>query len=186
MEKSLLRKRFLEIRSSLSPTEKSSLSLRIKQNLFGSEEFKSANSMLCYASFGSEVETRLIIKEILAKKRCFLPKVSGNELKIFLIHSLSELIPGYCGILEPNAETETELKEIELIIVPGLVFSKDGGRIGYGRGFYDRLLGRTRSIKIGLCFSCQLTEEIPMNQQDQKVDRIVTEDEVIYCRDNYT
>ena len=180
-EKSLLRKRFLEIRNSLSPAEKSSFSTKIKQNLFNSEEFKSANSILFYASFRSEVETLPIIKETLAKKRCFLPKVSANELKIFEIQGLSDIIPGYYGILEPNAETETELNQIELIIVPGLVFSRDGGRIGYGKGFYDRLLMKTDSIKIGLCFSCQLTEETPRNEQDQRMNRIITEDGVIYC-----
>ncbi|MDI6752302.1 MAG: 5-formyltetrahydrofolate cyclo-ligase [bacterium] len=181
MEKSFFRKAFLDIRNSLSPTEKSSLSQKIKQNLFCLKEFELANSILFYASERSEVETLPMVEESLAKKRCFLPKVFRDELKVFEIKSLSELSPGYYGILEPNAETETELEGIELIIVPGLVFSKDGGRIGYGKGFYDRLLAKTGSIKIGLCFSCQLTEELPRNEHDQRVDRIITEDGVIYC-----
>lgn len=181
MEKSLLRKRFLEIRDSLSPQEKSFLSSKIKENLFGLEEFKLAGSILFYASTRSEVETLPMLKEALAEKRCFLPKVSGDELKLFQVKSLSDLSPGYYGILEPNTAAEAELKEIELIIVPGVVFSRDGRRIGYGRGFYDRLLKKSQAIKIGLCFSCQLAEEIPKNQQDQRVDKIITEDEVICC-----
>jgi len=181
MEKSLLRKRFCQIRNSLSPKELSSLSARIKQNLFDSEEFKSANSILFYASFRSEVETLPVIEETLGKKRCFLPKVSADELKVFEIQSFSELKSGYYGILEPITEVEAKLSQIELIIIPGLAFSKDGGRLGYGRGFYDRLLAKTSSLKVSLCFSCQLTDEIPINQRDQRVDRIITENGVICC-----
>jgi 5-formyltetrahydrofolate cyclo-ligase len=180
-EKSLLRKRLLEIRSSLKEAEKDSLSEKIKQNLFGLTEFKSASSILFYASFTSEVETFSMLKETLDKKRCFLPKVFKDELKIFEIQSLSDLNPGYCGILEPVTKREVGLEEADLIIVPGLAFSRDGGRLGYGKGFYDRLLTKTSSMKVGLCFSCQLTDKIPMNQQDQKMDRIITEDEIIYC-----
>jgi 5-formyltetrahydrofolate cyclo-ligase len=180
-EKSLLRKKFLEIRSSLKEAERASLSKRIKQNLFGLAEFKSASSILFYASFSSEVETFSMLKETLGKKRCFLPKVFENELKIFEIQSLSDLIPGYCGILEPITEREIEPEEAGLIIVPGLAFSMDGGRLGYGKGFYDRLLMKIDLIKVGLCFFCQLLDKIPMNQRDQRVDRIITEDKVICC-----
>ncbi|MEW6007289.1 MAG: 5-formyltetrahydrofolate cyclo-ligase, partial [bacterium] len=113
------------------------------------------------------------------KKRVFLPKVEGKELKVYEIKALSEVKPGYCGIFEPSTERPVKLASIELVIVPGVCFDKRGFRIGYGGGYYDRLLPLISCKKIGLAFSFQIIDEIPHTPNDVRVDKIITEDGVI-------
>ncbi|MEW6104063.1 MAG: 5-formyltetrahydrofolate cyclo-ligase [bacterium] len=182
MNKDEIRKNITKIRDSQSSEEILEKSKKIKEKIFSLPEFKETPNVLFYYSFGSEVRTDIMILE--CKKRIFLPKVSGEKLEIFEIKSLDEVKPGYCGILEPITKNPVKLDDIELVIVPGIAFDKRGFRIGYGRGYYDRLLPLLFCKKIGLAFSLQIVNKIPNTPKDIRIDKIVTEDRVIKIAEN--
>ena len=95
--------------------------------------------------------------------------------------SWEELRVGSYGILEPRIEKirKTNVEDLELIIVPGIAFDKNGNRLGHGKGYYDRILGKTNATKIGLAFEFQIVGKIPTNENDKPVDIIITEERVI-------
>ena len=152
-------------------------------------EFKQASVVFFYASFRSEVETIPSINLALKQgKRVILPVVlrKDTRLALYEIFTIDELTPGYMGIPEPSQDGKEEvaLKEIDLIIIPGAVYDRRGSRIGYGGGYYDRLLASMdRDIPIiAPAFKEQIVDDIPTEPHDKKVTIIVTDDEVIYCK----
>lgn len=182
-----LRKELLSKRDRLSEEERMYKSRIIKERLFGLTEFKEANFILFYAAFRSEVKTESMIKEaILSGKRVALPIVDKKRDRL-LISELkdydNELAPGYYNIPE-HKERYQRLKgmdEIDLVILPGVSFDEEGNRLGYGGGFYDRLLseGRRRIPLVGLAYEVQIIPKIRRAPHDVGVDRIVTENRVI-------
>lgn len=159
-------------------------------------EFRCAKTVMFYVSFRSEVETEKMIRNALdVRKRVVIPVVDGEEIVAAEIKNFKkELTKGSFGIREPKKEFRgrVDQKEIDLVIVPGVVFDKRGGRLGYGRGYYDRFL-RSKSIRlrmgrshqcavIGLAFDLQIAEKIPLVEKDVRVDKIVTESGIIDCK----
>jgi len=157
--------------------EKSSI---IKDRLFSLPEYKKAKKIVYYASFGSEVDTHDMIKESLSSKKIVVPKVKGHELVLSRIHSFDELSHGKYNILEPSEIREIDEKKVDVIIVPGVVFDKKGYRIGYGKGYYDKLLHRFgHAVKIGLAFDMQIVDSVPKEEHDIKMDIVITEKRVM-------
>lgn len=109
------------------------------------------------------------------------PRVSGSELEFVDVHMLADLAPSAWNpaVLEPAFPEARVIPaaEIDLIIVPGLAFTRDGRRLGRGGGFYDRFLARlpTRTTKIGVCFDLQMVGELPTEPHDERLDAVVTE-----------
>jgi 5-formyltetrahydrofolate cyclo-ligase len=107
------------------------------------------------------------------------PRVTEDRLDLFRVTSLHELRPGAWGIREPSPDLAHAVApgEIDLILVPGVAFTRDGARLGRGGGFYDRLLSwlPRHSCKVGVCFDSQLVPELPMEPHDQSVDFVATE-----------
>ncbi|MFZ5833739.1 MAG: 5-formyltetrahydrofolate cyclo-ligase [Planctomycetota bacterium] len=144
----------------------------------------SARAIMLYANMPDEVRTQPMFATLWQQgKRLVVPWCEADELQPFAFTSLDELAPGTLGILEPKPALHGQpdhavaLEEIELILVPGLGFDRRGGRLGQGRGYYDRFLRRLplQTPKIGLAFECQLVEEVPMGAMDTPVDAVVTE-----------
>jgi len=186
MKKDLLRTSIKKLRDKLSDEEKAVKDELIKGNLFKQREFYSAQIILFYAAFGSEVGTMEMMKQTKQlKKRIALPFILSKKerlLGISEILSLNEdLSLSDWGILEPQNIRLKKLNEIDLVIVPGVVFDRYGYRLGYGKGYYDRLLKVIKKvIKIGICYKLQLVDRIiGVNKKDIKVDKIITEEEVI-------
>lgn len=167
----ILKKRDLQTQKEIEEKSK-----RIKEVLFSLEDFIKARNILFYYSFRSEVKTDIMIKEVLEKKRIFLPKVEGKELKIYEIKGMNEVERGFCGIFEPLPYKLVHFKEIEMVIVPGVAFDRMGFRIGYGKGFYDRFLHLHSFQKIALAFALQIVDKIPHTKEDIRMDKIITED----------
>ena len=195
-KKRKLRQEFLKKRDSLSRDEIKSKSERIEKRLFSLPEFQRAKTVMFYVSFRSEVETEKMIRNALnLKKRIVIPVVDGEKIVVSEIKNLKkELTKGSFGIREPKKEFRRRVnqKEIDLVVVPGVVFDKRGGRLGYGRGYYDRFL-RSKSISsrmsrshqcalIGLAFDLQIARKIPLVEEDVKVDKIVTESGMVNCK----
>jgi 5-formyltetrahydrofolate cyclo-ligase len=179
--KKILRKQVLELRFNLSSEERKRKSQEIGQRLFSIPEFHEARTILFFASFRSEVETGDMIRRALAMgKRVVLPKVKDRELALFRITDFDkDVAPGAWNIPEPAKGTPSDLQDIDLIIVPGAAFDEKGNRLGYGAGFYDKLLSDYRKTTIALAFEVQIVPTVPADQHDIPIKKIVTEKRVI-------
>ncbi len=182
-----LREKHKTIRDSLTNEEIIEKSKKIKENLFSLPEFKNSKTILFYSSIKSEVKTEDAIKDSLALgKRVVLPITNKGQkaLEIFEIKDSKGLAQGPFGILEPKKELPISKEDLDLVIVPGIVFDFRGHRIGYGEGYYDNFLKDVKATKIGLAFEIQIVPEIPAEPHDIKVNKIVTEKRVITCGTN--
>ncbi len=137
-----------------------------------------------FASFRSEVETAPMIRKALASgKRVILPKVAGKELSLFEIKDFDkDVAPGAWGIPEPRERFPARLDEVGLIIVPGAAFDERGNRIGYGAGFYDKLLLAFKKPTVAVAFEVQIVHSVPIDSHDVPVQKIVTEKRVITAK----
>lgn len=133
-------------------------------------------------SMGAEFETAAFVRRVLADgKTLVLPRVNreAKRLNLFVVGDLDrDLAPGVWEIREPVPDrcAAAVERDIEFALVPGLAFDERGGRLGYGGGFYDRLLAGLQAVRVTAAFSVQVVEAVPMSEHDQYVDLIVTED----------
>lgn len=167
------------------------LSANVFERLLALPGYASASAILCYVSFDSEVVTLPFLFRVWADgKRLVVPYCNDDRLGLFELQSLEELQPGTIGILEPAkplhglAGRGAEVKDLDLIVLPGLAFDRHGGRLGYGKGYYDRLLAEAcaETALVAVAFECQMIDEVPMGEGDVRVDTIVT-DMSVYHRD---
>ncbi|HEY9062331.1 MAG TPA: 5-formyltetrahydrofolate cyclo-ligase [Pseudobacteroides sp.] len=184
--KEILRRDVLKIRNCIEEEERIEKSRRIFNTLIGLNEFKNSASVMCYIDFKGEVITRDIIDLCfsLNKKLC-VPVISNNQngarqiIASVLKDPESELYRGNFGIMEPKDEyiRVFEPVEIDLVIVPGVVFDEKRNRIGFGAGFYDRFLKKVRNdcFKIGLAYEFQVVKSVPADKFDIPMDLIITE-----------
>ena len=163
---------------------KASVSKEICNKLAALTEYEQANPICSYVGVGDEVVTLDLLHRALEQgKRVAVPYVDKGQLILFHLESIAELGPAPFGLLEPLAKlrelTEKRIDpvEIECFLVPGLAFGVSGERLGHGKGYYDNLLNRSsdRAYKIGVCFACQLMENIPMMANDVPMDMVTTE-----------
>jgi 5-formyltetrahydrofolate cyclo-ligase len=188
--KNILRDTILSRRNSIPEEQRKEKSVLIKEQLFNLEEYHKANNILFYVSTKSEVLTEDMIKESINKgKKVFVPitDITTKQLIISELHDFdTELAPSTYGILEPKKiyHRIVSIDNIDMVIVPGIVFDLHGNRIGYGGGYYDRLLSSVAEdvYVIGLCFECQLIDAIPAEWHDMLVKKIITEKRVIVCK----
>lgn len=182
--KNSLRREMLEKRKTLLKEDKLKWDREIARNLAEMKEFVEAKDVLCYVSTGDEVDTKKIINFSLSQnKNVYVPKVISKEkMEFYKINSLSELQKGYFGIMEPDTENEKFEKGDAICIVPGLCFDKDGNRLGYGGGFYDRYLQNKEIFKASLSYSSFVFEMIDFDEYDVKMDCIVTQSGVLDCK----
>ena len=161
----------------------------ICMSVAGLEEFIRSANVFSFASFRSEIDTRPIMKEVLSSgKTLILPKVDSlnRRLDLYQVPDLEELVPGFMSIPEPSVLTDSRKREIsdaDLVIIPGAGFDEKGNRIGYGGGFYDRLLS---SLPQGVpvvapAYEEQLEQSIPSESHDVRVSIIVTDRRTIFC-----
>ena len=160
--KNLLKDSILNKRNSLSKEKIIGNSIKIKNSLFNLQPYKEAKTPMFFVSFNSEVDTHDIIRESLGRKTIVVPKVVHHEIEPSVIIDFDNLIEGKFGILEPIEAMQIACKNIDLVLVPGIAFDKEGHRIGYGFGYYDKFLRKVpKAIKIGLCFDFQVVDNIP-------------------------
>lgn len=185
-----IRKKTLSKRNQLSEKDRVMFSRIIFNKLLEFEEYKKADRIAVYYPVGSEVQTLDIIRDALInKKKVGLPRViNDNEIKFYQImeNSLEEVefTKGKYGIME-NIDSTVELDPIDLLIIPGVAFDDECNRIGYGKGYYDRFLGKNDiGYIVGLAFENQMVKYIPINELDQKVDCIITNKNNYYRKIN--
>ncbi len=135
--------------------------------------FQQAHTVALYWSLKDEVETPPFIRRWCDSKRILLPEVRGENLVFRKYDPREGVSPGAFGIGEAHGE-ECPPEEVDLIIVPGVAFDRQGGRMGRGKGFYDRFLVRCPAYKIGICFHYQLADEIPCEEHDIRMDTVIS------------
>lgn len=159
-------------------------------------EYQTAQTVLWYLDCRSELRTRHALPEVLASGKrivvpyCTVDDFGANKLGLWWLQELDELVVGKWKILEPPRERWEEPKktiqpeQIDMVIVPGVAFSRDGGRMGNGQGYYDRLLERVRPdcLLVGLCYECQLFDDLIVSPHDVFMDKVVTEQSVYQGR----
>ena len=168
-----LRKKYLEIRKKIK--NKNSKDLTIFKKVIINEKVKKTTTILIYVSTKDEVDTKKLIEYFLKSKKVAVPKVMGNDMKFYFIKSLDDLEKGSFNILEPKTKAEVKDFSNALSITPGICFSKDGYRIGYGKGFYDRFYQKHEISKIGLCYKECLVEQLPNDPFDINVDEVISD-----------
>ncbi len=181
MEKEELRKKYIDIRKKVE--DKTRKSDFICQKVLDTEEYKKAKIIACYKPLPTEVDTRLLIEEAInSGKMIVLPKVNGQELEFYIIKDLdnNNFEKSKIGVEEPNpfCHEKIDIRLIDLVIVPGICFDKEGNRLGFGKGYYDRLLNKIKNIvSIGICFKEQMVQKnvIPVNSLDKKVDLVISD-----------
>ena len=188
LNKKLLRKEILTKRSLLTQENIQEYSNKIQNTLYEMDEYKNAKRIMCFVSNGSEVDTHpLIDRAILDGKSIVVPITVSKtkELLVSDLFSLSELEVGFYNIEVPKKEflRLVDPRTIDLVLVPGVALAKDGYRVGYGGGYYDRFLAKLDSSipKIALGFDLQVVDEVPTEHFDISVDLILTEKGIIDC-----
>lgn len=186
-QKAAIRREALDRRDAIPRPVRAVKDSAIKERLFGLEEFMAAERLLLYSAFRTEVATEVMIEESIAMgKKVLLPKVDqeAKALSKHVINGLDELAPGYMGIPEPTSGERLKVEDIHLIVVPGVAFDRNGRRIGYGGGYYDRLLSRIKGQRliVALAYEEQVFDELPHEEHDVRMDIIITDRRVIDCR----
>lgn len=141
-----------------------------------------AETICVFLSAFKEPDTTGITEQLLKNGRAVAVPVTHTDtvtLTLSYIDSVSELKKGTYGILEPCIIKKAEPRDMDAILVPGLAFDRAGGRMGFGMGYYDRLLEKTHAVKIGLCYDFQLLGSIPAEAHDIPMDFIITERETV-------
>ncbi len=185
-QKKTIRKSIIDKRNNLSSDYISSSSEKITTALLNLDTFRNAKTIMCYVSFGTEVDTKGIIEECFKRgKSILIPIIMRNIdgtsfMEASEILNLKEdLTPGNMNILEPKESSIRirDPKTIDLIVIPGLSFDKIGNRLGYGAGYYDYYLKRVRTdcYQVAITFSYQLVDQIPIEEHDIPIPHIITE-----------
>ena len=185
MDKANIRKQIIAKRDGIDLGLSTKLSDEIKNKVINTSIYKKAKSIFIFIGFGSEVNTIGIIKDALREgKEVYVPKIENRVMKVIRIKSLDTLKPGVFGILEPMDGKELK-GNCDLIFMPGVAFTKNGCRLGYGGGYYDKYLAEynTETLKIALAYSMQIVDFVPTESYDKKVDYIVTEDVLYHCEE---
>lgn len=172
------RQNLKEIRKSIPKDKKKQADYEIISRFLMTSEYMEADTVLCYAGVNDEIDTSTLIYACLAnKKKVGLPRCNGEILDFYYIESLEDLIVGSFGIMEPDPGKCKRVLDFSksVLVVPGLGFSLDGNRIGYGRGYYDRFISHYHNKVVGLCYYPLIKVNIPVERTDQKVNVLITE-----------
>ena len=167
--------------------DKDSVSQAITDRVMQLQEYQQANCIMWYVDVRDEARTRHALPAALESgKRIVIPYCVDGELELFHLEAMEELETGMYKILEPRSDLReveaknVDVKDLDLILVPGVAFDARGGRTGHGKGYYDKLLenAKAETPLISLAFECQMFDEIPMQSHDIFMDKVVTESNV--------
>ena len=177
-----------KFRNNLPAEKKQQLDLILQEKLLQTEEYKNTKTLLAFVSKDIEINTEKIIEQALADgKTLALPKCKEeNLMDFYIVNSLSQLKEGYYGLLEPDPEKCTMLKDTAntICLVPGLAFDREGYRIGFGKGYYDRFLLDYNGVTVGMCYAKCVHESLPKGYYDRPIDILITEKYKIDTRPN--
>ena len=157
----------------------------IMQRVCGLDVYRSAKSVLSYMSFGAELDTHGFFDSLLREgKMAVLPRIdkASKALTLHRVGSHADLLDGVWGIREPRADSPpVAVADIDMVLLPGLAFDRAGNRLGYGAGYYDRLLAPAsqKPVRVVAAFDCQVVDAVPSGPSDQPFHILVTESQLL-------
>jgi 5-formyltetrahydrofolate cyclo-ligase len=170
MEKAALRKRMILVRDAVGDHLLRSVQLWAK--VAEMQEYQQAHSVMAFVGFKGEPDTDPLFARLAVDgKRLLLPRVESTG--IVVVEGGSQLVASKFGVPEPTGPA-IDVGEVDLVIVPGLAFTATGDRLGYGQGYYDRLLPTVSAPTVGVCFEDQLVDEMPVAPHDVRVGAVVS------------
>jgi 5-formyltetrahydrofolate cyclo-ligase len=178
MPKRSIRTQFLAKRKSRTIEACARMSIEIQERFLQSSLFRCADCLALYSAIHNEVLTGAVAEQAFAAgKTLAYPRVNADNLEFVAVKSSEELTPGIFGVLEPQGCKLIAAEDLDLVVVPGVVFDQQGHRLGYGRGFYDRALNECREdcVKVGFAFDFQLIEALPAAAHDKTLSVLMTE-----------
>lgn len=177
MTKDEIRLEMRRLRRQLTKEESEEKSRAAADAVFALPQYKSADTVMAYMSSFKEISTASIIRDAIEHKRLVVPVSNTDSFTITpsYLRKESDLIKGAYGIYEPRVIEKADINDIDIALIPGVAFDRRGGRIGFGKGYYDRFLSEFKGIKAGLCYEFQLIDELPLDSHDIRMDIIITE-----------
>lgn len=178
-----LRKRLRAVMASIDPQELRLRSAAACRLLIEQPEYQNAEVVMVFFSLPNEVDTmQVVLRAWQDCKRVLAPKVSWEERRLLPveIYSIADVSEGYTGIREPMGGVPVPVREIDLVILPGLGFDPFGNRLGRGRGFYDHFLAHRdyRAVSCALALEEQFVDSVPVGPHDMPIDMLVTDKHV--------
>lgn len=192
--KAQIRSAVVAARNRLAPAERLRRSRAITDRVVAMASFREAACVMAYCSFGSELDTAAFLDAVLAEgKTLALPKIdrARNRLGVYAVRDFyTQTVAGVWGIREPDPRVcaAVEPRDLDFVLVPGVAFDRRGGRIGYGKGYYDRLLEECRNgggnpHRVAGAFETQLVDHVPMEHHDVPIEIVATESQTLFCLD---
>ncbi|WP_165024714.1 MULTISPECIES: 5-formyltetrahydrofolate cyclo-ligase [unclassified Dysgonomonas] len=178
--KEKLRKEISTIKQKYTPKELFIRSEEVFSILEITGIFQDSKTIFIYNSLLDEVSTVDFIERWHNTKDFYLPVVENDNLVFRKYDSSTIFSKSSYGIQEPKGENFTDFKKVDLIIVPGMAFDRKMNRMGRGKGYYDRFLPKLSAPKVGICFDFQLLDQIPTDDNDIKMDYLISENELIW------
>lgn len=177
-----LRRDVLARRDALAEDERRGAAARVASRLADLPDLRAASTLLAYAAFGSELDPASYLASFHGDVVA-LPRVEDHDMVAVAYREGDPLDPSSLGPMEPRGEA-LDPRAVDAVLVPGVAFDAAGGRLGYGRGFYDRYFRRLRPgvPRIGVCYDLQVVERVPAGAWDLPVDLVVTEGRVLRVR----
>ena len=175
MDKTALRKEIREKKRAMTPQQIEDASEALAQQFYTTAYYQEAKVLYGYLPYNQEVRTeRILLQALRDGKKVAVPKVYGDTMRFLYIEDLSGLEKGYAGIPEPIADGPVAQDEKALVLMPGLAFDKEGHRIGYGGGFYDKFLFAEPSHPtVALCYDFQMLDSLETEEFDVPVDLVL-------------
>lgn len=183
--KKILRNEMLDKRNRHTSEEIAQMSKAVFDNLWSMPEIIEASLLMGYLSFGREISLDEFIERAhILKKRICVPCICDAKNSIIeasLLNDIAAVKIAQMGIRIPLEEYFIEPVDLDIVLVPGVAFSRDGKRLGMGKGYYDRFLTRTRALRVGICATYNLLDDVPTDEHDALMDYLVTPNGVINC-----
>ena len=175
MSKKELRAKIKEAKRAMTEVQIDQLSSNLCRQFLETEQYRNAKTIYGYLPYNQEVRTWALLEQALKDgKKVAVPKVYGDEMRFIYMDDLRAVSDGYAGIPEPVADTPIADDPTALVLMPGLAFDKEGHRIGYGGGFYDRFLeNEPNHPTVALCYHFQLLDHLDTEEHDIPVDRVL-------------
>jgi 5-formyltetrahydrofolate cyclo-ligase len=183
-DKKAVRAAVRALRDEMPEEERRRATITIARAVLDLPEIRRASTVMVFSSFGTEVGTVPIVDELVGRGvRVALPRVEGPDIVPVHVRPGDAMVEAAFGMPEPADGELLDVADVDAAVTPGLAFDRDGHRVGYGGGFYDRFFAAARAdlAKIAVCFGVQVVDEVPHGPFDVPVDVIVTERGAIRC-----
>lgn len=175
MDKKELRRQIREQKRAMSEEQINAASERLGALFLNCRQYKEAKTIYGYLPYNQEVRTVPMLEQAMKDgKRVAVPKCYGDEMRFIYMDDLSKVEKGYANIPEPIADAPVANDPTALVLMPGLAFTEDGKRMGYGGGFYDKFLAsEPHHPTVALCYDFQMVDNIPTEDYDIPVDCVL-------------